>query len=166
MKTSAAIVLVALLSQASAFAQDKGKFDIKSDIPFVGSNIKHSLVTLPVPPDKDYAQLTAEQKELVRASYNNMPAGDEPPYPLGGLKTLYKGVADAQQILKTRGALNMMAKVGADGKVTNVSVFTSPDPKMTQIVAAMLVIQQFKPALCQGQPCAMDFSLNMNLGLE
>jgi hypothetical protein len=60
----------------------------------------------------------------------------------------------------------MMAKVGADGKVTNVSVFTSPDDKMTQIVASMLVLQKFKPAMCQGQPCAMDFSLNMNLGLE
>ena len=166
MRILVSLFIGSLLFHTCALAQDADKFSIKdSNLP-TGSALRRSVATLDLPPDKGFAQLTAEQKAMVKSNYENLGPDDEPPYPIGGTKAIYKGIGQAHQMVQASGKLSMVVTVGVDGKPSNVSVFSSPDPRMTQVVASILMLQRFKPALCQGKPCVMEFPVDINLELE
>lgn len=56
-----------------------------------GSHILRNEVSrIPVPIDKSYAQLTAAEKRRVKSLYELMAESDEPPYPLHGLRTIWR----------------------------------------------------------------------------
>ncbi|MES2148984.1 MAG: hypothetical protein V4508_04235 [Pseudomonadota bacterium] len=151
---------------ASAQAPLKEEFTIKRDAPRVGSNIKANLVQLSVPPDKDYADLTESQKNSVKANYEAMAPGDEPPYPVGGVKKLFQSIDAGQQALLVKGEMTLVAKVGADGKVGSVDVLVSPDERIVKFVASVLMLTPFKPALCSGSPCAMAFPVRLKFNVR
>lgn len=119
-----------------------------------------------LPPDKRYAELTQEQKDKVRGQYQSMAADDEPPFPVDGLASLYRPIAQAQQSLRLEGRLEMEVEVDAAGKARSVGVRKSPSSKITQVAAAALMFQTYKPAVCGGQPCAMVFPLQVDLILR
>ena len=63
-------------------------------------------------------------------------------------------------------ALMLTCATGAwaqDEAKTAVSVFESPDPEITRVAASVLMLSKFKPAVCAGRPCAMQFPLEVNL---
>ena len=91
---------------------------------------------------------------------------DEPPFPVAGLKPIHEAIAEIQRRLLAQGKLSMLAEVDAQGKVTGVSVYESPDPKLTQAAATVLMLTQFKPAVCRGEPCKMSFPLRVTFHLE
>ena len=99
----------------------------------------------------------------MKSQYDKMGDNDEPPFPLNGLRSIYKPVADAQQRLNAKGHLSMYVDVDSQGKPVSVSVFESPDPQMTKIAAAVLMLQDYKPAICNGQPCRMQFPFRIDL---
>jgi hypothetical protein len=166
MRNASAIFVSALIFQSCAFAQDAAKYSIKDGNLPTGSALRRSVATLHLPPDKGYAQLSAEEKELVKSNYENLGPDDEPPYPIAGTKAIYKGIGDAHQLVQASGKLSMVVTVGVDGKPSNVSVYSSPDSRLTQVVASILMLQKFKPARCQGKPCVMEFPVDINLELE
>ena len=51
----------------------------------------------------------------------------------------------------------MFVTVDSQGRAKSVSVLQSPDPKMTQYAAGVLMLETYKPALCDGTPCTMQF---------
>lgn len=55
-------------------------------------------------------------------------------------------------------------KVGKDGNATEVVVPASPDEKITQAIAAVLMNEKYKPGVCKGKPCAMDFPFSTTVG--
>ena len=65
-----------------------------------------------------------------------------------------------------QGDLTMFVEVNEQGEATAVSVLKSPDPKLTQAVAAVLMLTKYKPALCRGQPCGMGYPFRMNFSVE
>jgi hypothetical protein len=110
-----------------------------------------------------YEQLSADEQQRFKASYERLAEGDEPPFPRQGLKALYDPVLKAQSRFAAGGDLFLVALVGADGKVTEVRTYGSPSVEMTRFASELLLITSFKPAVCGGRACAMEFPLRMAL---
>jgi hypothetical protein len=115
------------------------------------------------PPDATYDRLTPAQKEVLRARYEAMPEGDEPPYPAEGIGPLLRPLLDSAARMHMDGWIDAIVDVDSQGKATAVSVYQSPDPLLTKLVAALMMEQRYKPGRCKGTPCAMPFSLRLDL---
>jgi hypothetical protein len=135
------------------------RYSIRQAEPEVGTHIPRNLVVGAMPFNKAYADLTQQQQSQLKSQYEQMGEGDEPPYPLKGTRAIYKALSDAQQKLLVTGNLYMLADVDSQGQATAVSVMQSPDPQMTQVAAAALLLERYKPARCGGVPCSMQFPL-------
>ena len=156
-----ALVLLPLALQsgaAQAIDDIRPRHSLKQDQPEIGTNIKRDIVSGSVVPlDKAYAQLSREEQEYVKSQYEQMGPNDEPPFPLNGLRPIYKMIAAGQQKLLVTGNMSFAVNVNGQGEATSVSVFESPDPEMTKFAASVLMLQKYKPALCNGAPCTMQF---------
>lgn len=156
--------LLFLIASTDLHAQDQPRpqHSLRQDDPSTGTNIKRAIVMGGIVPyDKRYAELTPEQQAAVKALYEQLGPNDEPPFPVDGLAPIYKAVAAAQQKLQVTGGLTMAVQVDPQGDATSVEVLRSPDPRMVQFVAAVLMLQKYKPALCNGSPCTMQFPFRM-----
>lgn len=151
------------LGACAAHAQDAPSgYTMKQDEPTLGTNIKRNVVThSSLPPDKTYDQLTAEEQALLKGEYEHLGAADEPPFPLHGMRPIYKALAKVQQKLRVAGDLTMFVDIDSEGHAVSVSVLQSPDTQLTQAAASVLMLQDYKPALCEGKPCRMQFPLRM-----
>jgi hypothetical protein len=117
-----------------------------------------------IPLNKTYAELTPRQKADFHALYQSMAPGDEPPFPLEGMKPIFTALKKAQYKLKARGELNFAVTVGPDGKATKVEDYGSTDKhEMSEFAGSVLLMTKFKPAVCNGKPCAMQFPFRLRL---
>lgn len=117
-----------------------------------------------IPLNKTYGELTPEQKEALHAMYLSLPPGDEPPFPEKGIKPIFNALKNAQQILKARGELNMVVTVGPDGKAIKVENFGNVEnPRMIDVAQQVLLLTKYKPGVCSGTPCAMQFRFTQKL---
>jgi hypothetical protein len=137
---------------------------------YVGTNIKSKTVHgSAVPLDRSYAQLTPAQRQLVNARFPALEEGDEPPYPLTGMRRFYTLASDAIGKYETEGILYVHVLVGADGRAISVTSKGLEDQdkggKTRYLVAVAAMSLAYKPALCRGKPCEMLFAFNLNLGL-
>ena len=150
-------VAVSAAAQAPAPAPAP-EYTIRESDPRTGSNIRRSLIRgSPIPINKKYEELSAEEKDTLNQSYEAMGPGDEPPFPADGLKPIHQAIAKAQQKHLFRGELVLIATVAADGNVTQVKAIGSPSPDMTRFASTVLLLTKFKPARCKGEPCKMDY---------
>jgi hypothetical protein len=110
-----------------------------------------------LPYDRSYEQLTPEQKAVVRAEYDSVGPNDEPPYPKYGLAD----VADAVSRMSVRdpieGEVILTVRVDERGDAKSVSIYKTPDARLSNLIALMVTRSKFKPGLCEGRPCAMDY---------
>ena len=142
-------------------------YSLKQDAPSTGSYISRKVVTgSEIPINRRYAELTPAEQALVKSRYEAMMPLDEPPYPIDGLVPLFNAVRKVQDAVLAQGELSMFVDVDARGEATTVSVLKSPDPKLTQAVAAVLMLTKYKPALCRGQPCRMGYPFRMTFSVE
>ena len=116
-----------------------------------------------VPLNRSYAQLTPDEKALIRAWYQDMPAEDEPPFPRNGLYPVMNAVSEGQRRVLTAGDLFLMATVNGRGEVEEVKAFGDADPTLVDFVSRVVMQTPFKPAVCSGQPCRMDFPFNFRM---
>ena len=139
------------------------EYGVKVDTPATGTNFRrHVLKPMTVPINRRYSELTPDERRLVHAWWESIPAGDEPPYPEAGMKPILEGLKRAQETDPVNGELLLIASVDANGKVSQVRAAVSPAEKMTRFAATLLTLTKFKPAVCDGKPCAMDFPLNQH----
>lgn len=152
-----------------AHSQDQhtGEFAMRQDEADLGTNIKRkSVYGSRVPYDKRYAELTAEQQAYVKPEYEQLGPNDEPPYPLNGSGPIFSAISKAQGKLGTRGELIVYADIDSKGEATSISVLKSPDDEMTKFVASLLMMQKYKPALCNSVPCRMQFPFRMTFSMQ
>jgi len=120
-----------------------------------------------IPLNKTYDQLTPEQKALFSAMYESLPEGDEPPFPAQGIKPIFTKLQQGQRVLQARGELNLAVTVGPDGKAIKVEDFGGVDGpnahEMTNYAQSLLLLTQYKPAVCSGKPCVMQFPFKIPL---
>jgi hypothetical protein len=149
-----------------AVAQDaapKPEFSIKEEAPRTGSNLKRNEVWgSSLPYDKTYAELTPDQQRMLRGRYVQMSEGDEPPFPVDGIGPLYKAIGKAAEAAGgVLGKLELDVHVDASGTATRVEVLRSPDAKLSRYAGHIAMLTKFKPALCNGKPCAMGFPVSI-----
>jgi hypothetical protein len=117
-----------------------------------------------VPLEATYGELNDEQRAELLSMYEKLEPGDEPPYPLEGMKPIFSAIKKAQRVLQARGELNMVVNVDAEGKATTVedrgNVYNA---QMTELTQQVLLLTKYKPAVCKGQPCAMQFRFTQKL---
>jgi hypothetical protein len=140
---------------------------LKQSIPTIGSNIPRRVTsTSRIPLNRRYADLTPEEQDVVKSEYEAMRPLDEPPFPENGLLPLFEAMREIQRKLLAEGDLTMFVDVDAKGEATSVSVIKSPDARLTQAMASILMAVKYKPAVCKGQPCGMSFPLRMNFKVD
>ncbi len=163
MRAPLAVCLLTLLQAPSWSAETDQipRYTLQQPEPSTGTNIKKEVAAGGVPFDKRYGELTPEQQGRLKAQYESMGPNDEPPFPANGLGPIYKAIAAAQQRLMIEGAFSAEVEVNSLGQAVSVSVLQSSNPKMTQFVAAVLMKEAYKPALCGGSPCKMQFPFRM-----
>jgi len=151
-----AIVLV----PSAAAGADEMPYRITDNI--TGSLVPQAIILSAAPFDGRYDELTAAQKAALADDYENMPAGDEPPYPRNGLRHMIKPVVRYADTAAPVGKLVASVVVDSAGKPGAVTIYRSPDPEVARLVAAALSFESFKPAVCHGQPCRMDYVLRLD----
>lgn len=110
-----------------------------------------------LPLNKTYNQLNEKQQGQLRSFNLILSAKDEPPYPLAGVGDLHKYILQAAEKLGVSGSLTLRLKVNSVGKVTSAQVGDAPSSDLAKFAASVAMLTPFKPAVCSGQPCDMDF---------
>ena len=143
------------------------RYTIVQDVPDTGTRIPRRVVTGGlIPMNRRYAELTPDERRLVKSQYEAMAEADEPPFPVDGLEPVYAAVAKVQKILLVTGRLAMEVEVDSQGQASAVRVLASPDPKLTQAVAMVLMLNRYKPAVCGAKPCRMSLPINVGFKVE
>jgi hypothetical protein len=156
-----ALSLAVLSFSNAAFA---GDYRLRQTEPDTGSNIRRTIGATSIPLDRGYADLKEDELADLRSRYESLPPGDEPPFPLYGLKTLATAVSRIQHSLLIDGQLSLVIHVGADGVAQSVGVLDSPNDDLQAVVFRVLMDTPYKAAKCAGRPCVMDlpFTLKLN----
>ena len=160
-----AIMLVAAVQQGAS-ADEVKHYSIKQSKPSVGTNMTKEIVKAgTVPLNKTYGELTTEQKNSIKAEYDNMPEGDEPPFPVKGLNPIYRAIGYAHENLELqyKGSLTLYVLVDGEGNPKSVDVMNSPNEDISKAATFALMSQKYKPAVCSGQPCAMKLPIHAEL---
>jgi hypothetical protein len=161
-----ALLLIYGASQAGEPNAD-GKYSLKDEGPTSSKIRQYDIVQgSRLPFDKPYADLTEDQKSIVRSQYEPMLDGDEPPYPIRGLGPVYKAIGAAQQKLLVEGRITLVIDVDSQGNATSVTAYGDPDPRMTKFLTRLVLLEKYKPAICQGTPCAMQFPFKINFNVR
>ena len=158
-----AVVLITSVSVAQAQDAPTAEYQIRQADPDIGTNIKRNKtargpqIALNLP----YEKLPEADRQVLHSWWTHIAPGDEPPFPLEGLRALYEPLGNAHDRLAHPGDLYVVATVGADGTVTEAKVFKAPNDQMALFAGRLLYVTKFKPAVCSGKPCQMDFPLQM-----
>jgi hypothetical protein len=120
--------------------------------------------TSKIPLNKTYGELTEAQKAEVRKMYETLPPDDEPPFPAEGIKPIFTAIKNAQRVLQARGALDLAVTVGPDGKAIKVDDFSNlRSTQMADLAQQVLLLTKYKPGLCSGSPCTMQYRFTQKL---
>jgi hypothetical protein len=114
-----------------------------------------------LPLDKRYEQFTPQQRRQVKAQYDHLQPGDEPPFPAQGLGPMYRAIALVEAPSDVGRELSLDVLVDRDGKATQVDVLDAPSHEMARYASAVVRATAFKPAVCRGAPCAMSFPVRI-----
>lgn len=157
-----------ILALAGAMGLAAGSAALADELPYritdtlVGSMLPQGIIRAPVPFDGRYEELTPDQKAALRGDYDNLPAGDEPPFPLYGLRHMVKPLVRFADTYGPVGSVVASVMVDSQGHAGEVTVYRSPDPQLTRLVSGVLALETYKPAACQGQPCKMAYVLRLD----
>jgi hypothetical protein len=162
-----AFASITFLGFANSADLPEPEFTIRERNAHTGSNIRKDLLWgSSIPINRTYGQLTPEQKAVVHALYERIEPGDEPPFPVDGLKPILEAIRKGQSKLLVTGTLTLAADVDSSGDVTKVEVYDNPDPILTKFAASVLMITKFKPAICKGVPCRMQYPFSFVMRVQ
>lgn len=162
----------ALLGGPGLHAQDPPapapEYNIRQSEPSTGTLIRRNLMRGGgVPVNRKYHELTTEEKAIVHQMYEHIAPGDEPPFPAEGMAPVHIAINRLQNALRIRtGDMILIATVAPDGTVSKVEAYASPDRDMTKYSAQVIMLTKFKPAVCKGAPCQMEFAFRYSFGFR
>lgn len=160
-------VCAMLLSSMTSAQTRESEYTIKEDRPSTWSLIRRDVITgSNVPVNKRYNEFTAEEKAVMKTYYQNMGPEDEPPFPEDGLRPIYSVIKQVQAKLLETGDLTIFVSIDANGAPVEVEILQSPSEEMTKFVSSILMFAKYKPAICNGQRCAMQFPFRFKFYVE
>lgn len=161
------LVVIAAAFQQNVAAQDYPVYRVKEDKPRAGSNIRKVIAgPLKVAINRAYSDLSPSEKQQVRANYVDLPEHDEPPFPKTGLQELIRPIAAGQQKLLVTGELSLIGLVNEFGQVVQVKIIGSPSSEMAEFAGKVMLLTEFKPGVCAGRPCVMEFLLYLRFNVR
>jgi hypothetical protein len=105
-----------------------------------------------------WEDMTESERRIIKADYPALEEGDEPPYPINGMRPLIAGMVKVGYVdFSFMGQMHMNVLVGADGKPISATTVGKLPPDVAQYLGSVLMITTFKPAVCHGKPCQMLF---------
>lgn len=162
-RCAAASLLVSVACLAQAQALPPKQFELR--VEEVGSHIAGIAGRSEgLPLNRRYAELDASEQARVRANYEGMPPGDEPPFPAEGLLPVFMTVQTGTGKQPPLGRLTLVADVDSTGKVRHVDSFGKVDAEFARFASRVLAATPFKPGQCAGKPCNMQYVLKMDIG--
>jgi hypothetical protein len=142
-------------------------YQLKEDMPAVGSNIKRRATPdYIVPINRRYHELTKEEKIKFNSLFDDLEAGDEPPFPQDGLYDIFRVIRKLRDFDTSIGDLKISTLINEKGEAELVKVYGVPQGYMMQIITNAMVVIKYKPAMCQGEPCKMEFPLHLEFPLS
>ena len=156
------IAIFALAGAASLAAVAAADMPYRLTATITGSLLPQEIVRSSMPFDGRYDDLTPGQKAVLASDYDNLPAGDEPPYPLYGLRHMMAPIVQYADLAAPVGPLVASVMVNSEGQPSEVVVYRSPNAEATRLVSAALMFEHYKPAVCHGQPCKMAYVLRLD----
>ncbi len=157
-----ALAAPALSAQGSK-AEPEPIYELDEPQPLTGSIlIQKQNTRSTVPLNRSYEQLSPQEKARVHDWYEYIDEGDEPPYPKNGLLPIYKAIGHARNLAPGQGELFLAVTVDPNGRAKEVQVLKSPGKEISEFVASVLLMTQYKPAVCEGKPCQMQFPLQID----
>jgi hypothetical protein len=179
-KRSLVVALIGILCSVTALAQAERNrtiktqppvppsYKLKPDVSFLGMTLEaaggNAIGALPF--DLPYESLSRAQQAQVKAAYESMGEGDEPPFPLGGQGAIYDPLTRGQQRLLIEGQFVAQVDVNSNGEPVSVAVVKTPDERFAKFAAGIALLIKYKPAQCSGVPCAMAFPIRLTLKVE
>jgi len=153
--------LLCTISAAHANISHSKVYTLKGDR-LVGSLLRSTDATSSVPFSKRFKDLTSEQQNLVRAKFDNLGRNDTPPFPVSGLRAVYKPLIKANKTFGDNSALEVTAKITSQGFVNGITVHNNDNTKLVAYIERSLRYTKFDPASCNGVACDMDFPIEIN----
>lgn len=155
------IVAGLLTCAASAWADDLPRKQYEVRVEETGTRLGRAAVRSSLPLNRRYAELDAADQAKLRADYEGMPADDEPPFPAEGLLTVFTAIKNGMDKMGALGTLTLVADVDTAGKVRHVDSYGKVDPDFARFASRVLVSTPFKPGMCAGKPCNMQYVLRL-----
>lgn len=163
-KVAAICLAGALVCQAAA-AQDAPERRYRLKELTLDSHIPYEYARgVGYPLDRAYKRFTEREKQAFKDFYEPMLPDDEPPFPAEGLKPVIQKLSRLVGLLKIEGEVVLHITINAQGEATGFKVFRATNPQVVEAVAKVFAQTPFKPAVCDGQPCEMDFPFTAKLG--
>lgn len=133
----------------------------------LGSNIQAKRVVAYVPLRSSWDELTEAQKNMIRSNYPALEPGDDPPFPAKGERPLLDAVRKINAALGLNtGYLGVNVLVGKNGKPLSVTTFGAPSPELVRAVSNLVMLVDYKPAVCHGEPCEMVYPIRFNFTID
>lgn len=133
--------------------------------PTTGSNVRKILLRSPIPYDKNWAQLSPAERQVVRDNYDGLAADAEPPFPLDGFIPVIREMERTEKYADT-GTLLIVIEVDASGAPTEGKTLATPDSAIASALLRVAMQMKYKPGKKNGEPVAMKFPLRFEVGPE
>lgn len=153
-----------VMAQSQPSPDDESRSRYKARRSTTGSSLPNTAAhgsTYPL--DRSWERFTPEEQATVRDLYEDMPAEDEPPFPLTGMGPIIDGLRVAMGHYRIYGQFELYVDVNAQGQATGIEFVRYPDAESAKIIGRLLIDAKYKPARCGGKPCAMQWPFRYNL---
>ena len=164
--TTSAILSFALVWAAFGAAAQSSSTALEGERSAILSGRKPLAWSMKTPIRKQWHELTDEEKKPFLEEYESMPEGDQPPYPKKGLAPVMRELVAAQRELLVEGDLFLVVDVDSNGVAQGVTAYGAPSKEMVQAAGRVLMLTEFKPAVCGGKNCRMQFPFRMTFAVK
>lgn len=154
------LVILAMIS-FNAMAANK-VYSLKGE-PSSGTKVRKIEATSAIPFNKSYVELSNNQQAIFNAQFQDLSANERPPFPVKGLRSIYRPILDKNKSLEYSGVLSLTILVDEKGRVDNVSVVETTSPELEKFAVEALAGVKFDPAVCDGAACSMEFPVKIVL---
>lgn len=152
-----AAALSLILCATAASAQGATSIVREAEAP-TGTNLRQIVGQSSLYPlTKTWAEFTAQEKSRLRQFYVDMAESDEPPFPLHGMAEITREISHRASSAGYHGELRLHVTVDALGNAKSVDFIKYVDLERAKPIARVLVNSKFKPGVCAGRPCEMQF---------
>lgn len=126
--------------------------------PDTGSRIRKALPSITIAAAEPYDQLTPGQRAAFRALFKDLPADNDPPYPVEGLLPIARSMAFNLADGKVgQGELFLTVRVDEKGEPQSTTIYATPGDRVSKEAANVLMRVKYKPGTCAGTPCTAEF---------